>query len=195
MSRKPKPTETDEPEMREIMPTADGSFAVTETRDNPPRQLRGMDAKPLRALTFRDEQDADGYHNLTPVAGGNVATREMSPDDFEAFRAQVKANIEALKVPARNEQQAQALEAQGKPDEAAKLRAEAQAVYQRAQIDNTAATEDLLNRFVAGWDFERPYTAGAWRALRADDINALINDIIEKSAVGRGDVGFLADAS
>ena len=185
---KTKTTEAPEAEILE-----DGSIVETESTDEPARVLRGAGGVPLRALCLRDEQDADGYHNLTPVQGGNVATRELSDEDYKTFVARNRVMLDAQKAPQAIEDQAIALANQNRFDEANALRdksmADLRAANQLYITDNGA----MLDKYVVGWDLKSPYASRGWKRLRGDDIKTITLDIVEKSSVGREDEGFLAE--
>lgn len=166
---------------------ATGTLAPTATPDaSPPRELRGVDGKPLRALSFRDEQDADGYHNLTAIRGGNVATREMSDEKYAEL-------MELQSVFKSIAEEAASIDA-GNGDE--KARAAAMDKINAIKKRNQVFTRQLIEESVAGWDLARPYCPSAFpRVLIGADQNSVLQSIIAASSIGREDSDFLAPNS
>jgi hypothetical protein len=154
----------------------------------------------LKQVTFRDEQDANFYHNTVEVTNGVVYIREMDDETYKVFSKKQASFIKMQEEPLQVEIKAREMEAENNLKEAAQLRSDAIAKLAVAEKDLAAFNRWLLEKTVAGWSFDRPFSISAFYQLRSEDNQLVVEEIVRTSRINREglsevDANFLADAS
>lgn len=151
-------------------------------------------AAKLRKSNFRDEQEADVYHDEVSVTGGVVYVREM--DDLRYSRLLDLQSEFNQFVSSASENEAKALEIEkSQPKVARALRDEMEAGLTAIRAKNAAFTRELIESQIAGWSFERTYSPEAFTKLVSDSQTAVLEKVMSASLIGREDSSFLAPPS